>query len=242
MGGSKALRSLLFQTSYVTRTFLLAVLCSRLSITTAFPIPSLPASAPNFYSGPVPSALSLALSDDQLNPPPDIDPSPAGTDIDFAVDDDDAAVGDLDYGNFTNTETMSVDAMGNVIEKDHDKRCAPSPHIPISTISLAKDGHPQSLTSLNSYSDQNPDPPSRTLFETFSATLSHLSHVGFWKGLLGSFLVFWALMASTVTILVVVAIKVRRMGRDGSLRSLDTTMTKNRRKARKRSEEEVSDE
>jgi hypothetical protein len=63
-------------------------------------------------------------------------------------------------------------------------------------------------------------------------SLSRISSLGFWEGLLGSFFVFWVLIASTVGALVVMGIRVRRMERSGRLSRWGTEMrtTRDRRK------------
>ncbi|KAF7506912.1 hypothetical protein GJ744_011153 [Endocarpon pusillum] len=185
------------QPSLCARALLLAVLFSHLPSITAAPLPSLRASAPEFDPG------------DALAPAPDREgDASGGVSLEYSdvqvidpttglhvKDDDDW---DLEYEDHVDEdERIGVDVMGNEIEPVVEDSTGPRPT-----------AHPTSSPSLG---------PS-TLPDSFLASFSGLVRSGFWKALLGSFLVFWILIASTVGALVIIGIRVRRMDRSGQLR------------------------
>ncbi|ERF76849.1 hypothetical protein EPUS_07639 [Endocarpon pusillum Z07020] len=185
------------QPSLCARALLLAVLFSHLPSITASPLPSLQASAPEFDPGDALAPASdregdasrgVSLEYSDLEV---IDPTTG-----LHVKDEDE--GNLDYEDHVDEdERIGVDVTGNETEPVVEDRTGPHPT-----------AHPTSSPSLG---------PS-SLPDKFLASFSGLVKSGFWKALLGSFLVFWILIASTVGALVVIGIRVRRMDRSGQLR------------------------
>lgn len=104
------------QTPLLARALLFAVLSSQLSTITASPLPSFPASAPGFSAGAV-SAVHESSSKSWPDSS-EVDPVAPAISLDFEDEDNDW---ELEYEDVANDdERMSVDGMGNAIEKGMD--------------------------------------------------------------------------------------------------------------------------
>lgn len=194
----------------------MAILCLKLSTVTALPLASLPASAPGFGSGAAPAVHDPVREPWIDKPDSDLAPVAVTVPVPNVIEEESEGEGEdededgdesnweLEPDHFTSPDDlMSKGGMGNAIAE---------------TLNSSSSTTPPKLGTL-------------TLPESLLASLSRLFSLGFWKTLLGSFLVFWTLIASTVACLLVVAIRVRRLERSSRLAAVGARGAKDREAA-----------